>query len=86
LAKTWQFQFFLPEVLHICLNSLKIKETLKNFKNSQRLLSYYFPLCGTTFSQNQTSATAPLKMDVDLKILKKKSVNLSKFTQRGKEL
>jgi hypothetical protein len=37
-AKTWQFASLFSEVLHFCLQILKVEEAVQYYKNPQRLL------------------------------------------------
>ncbi len=50
----------IPEVPRFCLNLLKVKGTVENFKALSRSSSILALSIHTTFSQTQTSATVPL--------------------------
>jgi hypothetical protein len=41
LAKMQQFPFISSELLRFCLHLLKDEEAVENFKNAQRILSYF---------------------------------------------
>ncbi len=64
LAKMLQFPFISSELLRFCLYLLKVEEAVENFKNAQRIFSF-FPLSNhTTCSQTQTGATVPLSGNI----------------------